>query len=150
MAVGTRGIGSLSRPVLLVLALAALITGILAMHVWVGGHGATSHHVSTSPAVQLGSEAAPEGLQNAGTLVEVPGHSADASPAGCADTCGENSLMTGICVIALMAIGSLWLYLRRTRIVPFAGQSRAPPVLTERTCVSRITPSLTQLSISRT
>lgn len=147
MAVRTRGAASFSLPVLLVLALAALITGILAMHVWMGGHGAAGNHVPSTTVGQVASET-PAGSH--GAPETSTSHTNGSASDGCGDTCGENSLMTGICVIALMAIGSLWLYLRRTRIVPFAGQSRAPPVLTERTCVSRITPSLTQLSISRT
>lgn len=149
MATRLPGVTPLQRPFLLILSLAALITGILAMHVWMGGHGSTRHQVSAAPAAQLISETA-AGPQNAGTLAEGHGHSADASPTGCADTCGENNLLTGMCMLALVLIGFLGLHLLLTRAVQFFGQTRAPPRITLHISTPRMTPSLTQLSISRT
>lgn len=64
--------------------LTAIIVGILAMHVWMGGHGSTSHH-ATTPTVP--STAGAANTLNAVSAVEVvadhavgsPGHTHDSS-----------------------------------------------------------------------
>ncbi|WDF35206.1 hypothetical protein PTW37_17175 (plasmid) [Arthrobacter agilis] len=51
----------------------AIIVGVLAMHVWMGGHGSTTHHVPTPTTVSTVSTAG----GNAGHAVGGPGHTHD-------------------------------------------------------------------------
>lgn len=59
--------------------LTAIIVGILAMHVWMNGHGSTSHHITTSHHLTASSAPAAAG---AGVEAQVPGTPAHTSDFG--------------------------------------------------------------------
>ncbi|THJ66810.1 hypothetical protein E8P82_07740 [Arthrobacter echini] len=149
--------------------LTAMIIGILAMHVWMGGHGATAHHGtgttsisnSASPAAGAYSIDAPRVYLADGPVTHsssaapvlpaltVPGDDLSdlAVPAGCGSDCsGEVAL--SICVLALVLVGIVRLLTPTGRALAFPLLRRGPP-LAHRTSRAVPTPSLTQLCISR-
>lgn len=164
---------SATLPALLsLIGLTAVIIGILAMHVWMGGHGATPHQATGSTSTSAAAHAV-AGNTAAGTdaidggpassAAGSPAHSADSALAaltasdghgdqtvlvGCDTDCsGEMAL--GMCILALVLVGIAWLLTPTGRALAFSLLRRGPP-LADRTSRTVPTPSLAQLCISRT
>lgn len=158
--------------------LTAVIVGILAMHVWMGGHGATSHHVaapaagtttSTHPVDRSGHGGTTLHAQTTtavvaamatveATTLDAASHAASntvtkAVPdggglVGCGGDCADE-MMVGLCVLAMIVVGIAGLLTPAGRALLSTSGRRGPPTLS---WVSRPapTPSLTRLCISRT
>ncbi|WP_434992878.1 hypothetical protein [Arthrobacter sp. Ld5] len=138
--------------------LCAVIVGILAMHVWIGGHGAAPHHTADAVAAAVPDSAVP--LHH--THASAPGPSSDAGMVvaaasvpvdhavlgGCGGDCVDE-MMLGVCVLAMIVVGVAGLLMPAGRALLSASGRRGPPAPS---WVSRPapTPSLTQLCISRT
>ncbi|MBG6215810.1 hypothetical protein IWX75_000247 [Arthrobacter sp. CAN_A6] len=163
------------RVVLTLLGLTLVITGILAMHVWMGGHGSTSHHLadlpttgsvaalataattaahtdaiphahSGGPAVQSSANATPKVMATT-TLAGAPvGHT---MAAVCAGGCGADDMSLGMCVLALILMGALLLLTPVGRALTTTLLRRGPPAVSWKFRPAP-TPSLTHLCISRT
>lgn len=145
-------------PAPLIILLPALIIGILAMHIWVGGHGTIASHGTAvhSVAVQSTGQGPADGYpghppaehhSSPGVAAPVPGHGMDS---GCGHGCGSMDMAMATCMLALVL-------LTLTLLLPPAAAAlsrplpvwRTQPVL-PRTSATARTPSLVQLSISRT
>lgn len=142
----------------LIILLPALIAGILAMHIWIGGHSTTPgapvpapHTISAessgaSAAAQ--THAGPAGAHTPSVSGETaPAHGFDAQ---CGNDCGSMNMTMATCMLALVLLSLTLL------VPPTAGLLRSVtqrvrmlPVLTRTSAPAR-TPSLVQLSISRT
>ena len=151
-----------------------VIVGILAMHVWMGGHGSTSHHVAApTTSTQIGNgtghvhaddhartTTAPSAAVTAiGATVLDTAHDAasnlvhgsavdDGVLAGCGGDCADE-MMLGMCVLAMIIAGIAVLLTPTGRALLSSMSWRGPPALFQ---ISRPapTPSLIQLCISRT
>ncbi|MHA7209839.1 hypothetical protein [Arthrobacter sp. MDT1-65] len=159
--------------VLAFVGLTAVIVGILAMHVWMGGHG-SSHHIAVPANTTMGTTISAHADTEAHTTGG-PGHAHDhptpavvavgaavgpmamdaaSSPAadgglvGCGGDCADE-MMLGMCVLAMIVAGIAGLLTPAGRALLSTLVRRGPPALS---CVSRPAPapSLTQLCISRT
>lgn len=146
-------------------ALMAIITGILAMHVWMGGHGSTSHHLaaptttnnsSAHPAAEPGygqdasqHQAIPEVLP-AVTAINAAATDASSTVPGalCGGDCADE-MMLGMCVLAMIVVGVAGLLSLVVRGLLSTQGWRGPPSLSWASRPAP-TPSLTQLCISRT
>lgn len=150
--------------------LTAVIVGILAMHVWMGGHGSTSHHVAApTTSTQVSDEAGhvhADGhartvtaalaavTPTGGSALDTTSHAASGSDvaggalAGCGGDCAEETML-GLCVLAMIVAGIAVLLTPTGRALLSSLSWRGPPVLFQ---VSRPapSPSLIQLCISRT
>lgn len=132
--------------------LVALVLGLLAMHILAVDHH-MPHRTHGSPATvtdQMGNWDASQGLTPASVMAQ---HAqADDSHASLAGDSlgGTESALIGLCVLAL-SLGGLFCHLvsRAFRPVPGRGLT-APPVTWFPQTRARTTPSLVQLSISRT
>ncbi|MFJ6001011.1 hypothetical protein [Arthrobacter sp. NPDC092385] len=160
-------------PSLLALAgLTAIMTGILAMHVWLGGHGSTSHHLAapttTSNSAAVSGAAEPHASTGPGHVHEAGRHRAtavapvtatassaaamDASSAAPSTPCGGgcvDEMMLGMCVLAMVVVGIAGLPVPAGRALLSTTCRRGPPALS-RTTRPAPPPSLTRLCISRT
>lgn len=134
------------QAVLLFLGLTAVIVGILAMHVWMGGHGAThavGPVVTVAPATdvhhQAGTPAAASDAAESGIILNVD----------CADTCGEE-IAAGVCILAFLVVSFAAAIVLRSRLVYGRVRLRGPPPVVQlpRTFVPSL--KLVQLCISRT
>ncbi|SDI86088.1 hypothetical protein SAMN04488693_12815 [Arthrobacter subterraneus] len=126
--------------------LTAVISGILAMHVWMGGHGA-SHAVgpvvTAAPAADVHHRAI------------TPASASDSADSGmtlnldCGDTCGEE-IAAGVCILAFLVVSFATAIVLRSRLVYGRVRLRGPPPVVQlpRTFVPSLT--LVQLCISRT
>jgi hypothetical protein len=154
--------------------LTAMIVGILAMHVWMGGHGATTHHSAGTPTVGIttvspaDAHPASAAVSSVVTSAISASHTHDPSvtqllpaltqPAGdhtdqgvligCGADCADEMALS-MCVLALVLAGIAWLLTPTGRALTFSLLRRGPPVMR---LASRPapTPSLTRLCISRT
>ncbi|WP_299169080.1 hypothetical protein [uncultured Arthrobacter sp.] len=134
------------RTALLFLSLTAVIVGILAMHVWMGGHGATH---AVGPAVT----AAPATAVHHQAIT--PASASDTADPGmtlnlnCADTCGEE-IAAGVCILAFLVVSFATAIVLRSRLAYGRVRLRGPPPVVQlpRTFVPSLT--LVQLCISRT
>lgn len=147
---GSHLIMTLPRPITLLLGLAAVIAGILAMHVWTGGHGTTSHHITKSAGHAV--SATEHGSATAGNTAD-PSHSTTTgSPivTVCGETCSGDGLVMSLCVLALMVMSFLGLKLPREGVLIFGSHRRTPLRICAVKSIPPLAPSLTQLSISRT
>ncbi|GAB3245530.1 DUF6153 family protein [Arthrobacter pigmenti] len=148
-------------PAPLIILLPALIIGILAMHIWIGGHGTIATHSAAGHSASVESigqgtadghpghsgHSEPEQYFSPGAAGPVPGHGIDS---GCGHGCGSMDMAMATCMLALVL-------LTLTLLLPPAAVSlhrhllawRPQPVL-PRTSATARTPSLVQLSISRT
>lgn len=145
------------HPVALLLGLAAIILGILGMHILGVSHQmpAATPHVAMVP-------------DTAGTAVASPRHatSQDHSPAvadalswtgadqipadACAGPCGsEQHLMAAMCVLMVIILATLW-FIPKLRFLKAFHGLRAPPAMPAPATRLPWTPSLIELSISRT
>lgn len=166
-------VASLLPTLLSFIGLTAVIVGILAMHVWMGGHGATTHHSAGTPTLSIttasstnahsasttvppgGSSAVPAShtddhsvMQLLPVLTQLAGdHTDQEMLTGCGGDCAEMAL--GMCVLALVLVGIAWLLTRTGRALTFSLLRRGPPVVYWASRPAP-TPSLTQLCISRT
>lgn len=156
--------------VLAFVGLTAVIVGILAMHVWMGGHGSTSHHVAASTtSTQLSNEAghvhADDHARTAtaalaavtttsATVLDAASNLAHGSAvdggvlAGCGGDCADE-MMLGMCVLAMVIAGIAVLLTPTGRALLSSMSWRGPPALFQTTRPAP-TPSLIQLCISRT
>ena len=133
------------RTTLLFLSLTAVIVGILAMHVWMGGHGATH---AVGPAV---TAAPATGVHH---QVNTPASVSDTAATGmtlnldCADTCGEE-IAAGVCILAFLVVSFGAAIVLRGRLAYGRVRLRGPPPVLQlpRTFVPSL--SLVQLCISR-
>lgn len=154
------------RAVVSFLGISAMIVGILAMHVWMGGHGAGAHgtagpstavatvtshhsagksgHVEGPPSTQDVS-----GTSHPGIASDASFPDAGAFTHGCAGACGEDGTALGLCVLALIVVTVLAFLLPTGRVVPGAPLLREPPRIVLRP-LSIPAPSLIRLCISRT
>lgn len=151
-----RALLAVPRAVVTFVGLCAVIVGILAMHVWMGGHGPAAHGaaVPTGPAATLtelhtaadGGHPAHEHAQHEGASAG----SADSSGMehGCLGHC-EDGAALGLCALALIVVTVLAFLLPAGRVIPWAMLSRGPPRLHLRPLAIPV-PSLTRLCISRT
>ncbi len=159
------------------LRLLTLLVGVMSMHLWIGpgSEGMAGSIHGSSPVSVSAAVVSPEGAP-AGTLESPPGspsHRAGATglvgPALaavsevtaadhgssdtslCADTCPNgHSMMTAMCLIALLVIGALTFLWLRSALLTTGTRRRGPP---EPTIIRKSRPqtvSLVQLSISRT
>ncbi|WDF33218.1 hypothetical protein PTW37_15430 [Arthrobacter agilis] len=80
--------------------LTAIIVGILAMHVWMGGHGSTIHHMSAPTSTSIGSS-----VGTAGTAGNDTGH-AVSSPEHTHEGVGSTAAgaLTPVAAIAVVAV----------------------------------------------
>lgn len=135
------------RKVFLLLSLTAVIVGILAMHVWMGGHGG-SH--AAGPALSTPPVTA---VHHQGTTTPAP--ALDTADSGlilnldCADTCGEE-IAAGVCILAFVVVSFAAAVALRSRLVYGHVRLRGPPPVVQlpRTFVPSL--KLVQLCISRT
>ncbi|MHA7275789.1 hypothetical protein ACX80O_04565 [Arthrobacter sp. Hz1] len=164
---GLRTVFALSRTAVTFLGFVAIIVGILAMHVWMGGHGASTHGAPAQGASAHGAALpASSTTSNPGfpTSVSgenrVPANNAHAAypdgPAGtgemgegCGGSCGNDGGVLGMCLLAVIVVAVLAFLLRSGRLVPGSVLLRGPPLIRLRT-LSIPAPSLIQLCISRT
>lgn len=132
---------------LLLLCLGAVLTGIIGMHLWMGGHG---EHTDSQPALSSAS-AAP--LATASDLPSIHAHTGaigDGSPmAGCAGTCDAGDMAAGICMLSLIVL-AMFAFLAPPRNELLRTLMRRGPPRVPRVFRLVPTPSLTQLCISRT
>lgn len=147
----------MSRLALTLLGLGAVIIGILAMHVWMSGHGPSAHGavISTSPMTTVnesrtstaGSHTGPEneahlavqqGQIDPGVLIQ-----------GCVVSCGIESSALGLCVLAVIVVTGLALLISPSRALPETLLLRGPTLIRLRPQSIQI-PSLIHLCISRT
>ncbi|MBG6185023.1 hypothetical protein IWX65_003001 [Arthrobacter sp. CAN_A214] len=163
------------RAVLTLLGLMFVISGILAMHVWMGGHGSTSHHLADPPAsssvavlatpatTSAHADAIPhaypghlagkatavitQGVMAATTLADAPVEHTMA--AECAGGCNADDMSLGMCVLALILMGALLLLTPVGRTLTTTLLRRGPPAVSWKFLPSP-TPSLTYLCVSRT
>ena len=166
-------VASLLPALLSFIGLTAVIVGILAMHVWMGGHGATTHHSAGTPTLRIttvssahahsasttvlsgGSSALPASdthdqsvTQLLPVVTQLAGdHTDQGMLTGCGGDCAEMAL--GMCVLALVLVGIAWLLTPTGRALTFSLLRRGPPVVYWASRPAP-TPSLTQLCISRT
>lgn len=130
----------------------ALILGLLAMHI-LGVDHLVPHRTQGSPVTVTDQAGIPDSSRDL-THVSVPGQHApvDDSPASLMGDSlgGMESAVLGMCVLAL-SLGGIFFHLvsRAFRPVPGRGLA-APPVTGFPPSRARTTPSLVQLSISRT
>ena len=173
----TTAVLTLSRASLTLLGLTAVILGLLGMHVWMNGHGSTTHHATAVPGTavpgtannstaipghpdQHGPETTPPWMNGAAqtqarVVVHASGVAApaaitagdSAAVAGCAGECTDEMVMS-MCVLAMLAVGLAHVALPRGRVLAWTLTSRGPP-LPRRTARPTPPPSLTQLCISR-
>ncbi|MHA7155590.1 hypothetical protein [Arthrobacter sp. TMN-50] len=165
--IGLKVVFDLSRTVLTFLGFVAIIVGILAVHVWMGGHGPSTHGVtardapahgvalSASPATSTsGSATAMSGSHQVQALA---GHAAAAerntgngeSAPLCLGSCGNDGAALGMCLLAVIMVVVLVSLVRSGRLVPGSVLLRGPPLIRLQP-LSIPVPSLTQLCISRT
>ena len=154
--------------------LTAVIVGILAMHVWMGGHGSTSHHVApptTTTQLSNGTGHVPAdgrarttpapltavtvtGATVLDTALDIVSNMAHGSAVdgdvltGCGGDCADE-MMLGMCVLAMIIAGIVVLLSPTGRALLSSLSWRGPPALfwTSRPAP---TPSLIELCISRT
>lgn len=147
----------LPRAVLTYLGLSAVIAGILAMHIWMGGHGPAAHGhtvpVGPVPAVaEFRTVNATEHSEHSGShhSATSPGV-ADVSESahGCMGSCKDDGAMLGLCVLAMIVVMVLAFLIPAGRLVPGVKLLRCPPRILPRP-LSIPTPSLIRLCISRT
>lgn len=152
--------------------LTAIISGILAMHVWMGGHGSTSHHLAppttTSNSAAVSSATKAHTAAEPGYVHEAAHHHAipevlaavtainavaiDASSTAPSTFCGgdcADEVMLGMCVLAMIVVGVAGLLTPTVRGLLSTLGRRGPPALPWASRPAP-TPSLTQLCISRT
>lgn len=129
---------ALSRHLLLALGFTALLLGLLGMHTLGIDHVAPSHHPAATVLGNLHATPATDAVEDS------------SKQPWCAEGCGLEAVVAGLCVMAL-AGGSVLLHLatRALRAVPGRGPS-APRVRPAPHSRAAPTPSLLQLSISRT
>ncbi|WP_165802637.1 hypothetical protein [Arthrobacter sp. Bz4] len=155
----------LSRTALTSLGFAAIIVAILAMHVWMGGHGPSTHGASTWNDAADGAvfSASPMTLDTESATAMSGSHhvQANAAPAastdgnsgesgqGCVVSCGNESAVLGMCLLAIIVVAILGFLVRSGRFVPGSVLLRGPPLIRLRP-LSIPVPSVIQLCISRT
>ena len=160
-------------------ALMTAVIGILAMHVWMGGHGPTPHHLGApAPAGTsilsgagdganiidgygsseqggsgVGHAHAQTGTAVVAAVTSTTVHTSSPSPdAGLLVGCGGNcgdEMMLGMCVLAMVVVGVIGLLTPTSRALSSVLGRRGPPVLHWVSLPAPV-PSLTQLCISRT
>lgn len=154
--------------------LTAVIVGILAMHVWMGGHGATTHHSAGTPTVSITTvssaniDSASATVASAVASAVSADHAHDHSAtqllpaltqlagdhtdqgvlAGCGADCADEMALS-MCVLVMVLVGIAWLLTPTGRALTSSLRRRGPP-LTYWAFRPAPTPSLTQLCISRT
>ncbi|MBG6181414.1 hypothetical protein [Arthrobacter sp. CAN_A1] len=155
----------LSRSALTFLWFTAVIIGILAMHVWMGGHGPSTHGVSAQGALAHGAVLSTNSMTshtesatstNGSHHVQAndaPAASSEGSAGelvqGCAGSCGNDGAVLGMCLLAVIVVAVLAFLVRSGRFVPGSVLLRGPPLIRLRP-LSIPAPSLIQLCISRT
>ncbi|NJC22672.1 hypothetical protein BJ994_001748 [Arthrobacter pigmenti] len=156
----TRNLLALPRAVFTMLGLTAVIIGILAMHIWMGGHGPTATHGShptTGPVIASHQAmAAADNGTHTGTAAEThkaipavhPGGTVDLDQ-GCVGSCGDEGMALGMCMLALIVVTVLAFLLPAYREVSGTAVLRGPPTMSLR-ALSIPVPSLIRLCISRT
>ncbi|MBE0010162.1 hypothetical protein DXT87_10200 [Arthrobacter sp. AET 35A] len=160
-----RAILDLSRTALTFLGFVAIIIGILAMHVWMGGHGPTAHGspaqsdsvhgaaVAANPTTtDIGSPTSMGGSHQVQTSDSYPvefQESTGDSVQGCVASCGDEGIALGMCLLAVIVVAALAFLVRSGRLVPGSVLLRGPPLIRLRP-LSIPVPSLIQLCISRT
>ncbi|WP_155850067.1 hypothetical protein [Arthrobacter sp. H41] len=159
------------RAVLTLLGLTFVIAGILAMHVWMGGHGSTSHHLADPPAASsvaalttaAHADAIPHAhsggpavqfsanpTQTVVAAITLAGASVEHTMAAvCAGGCDADGMSLGMCVLALILMGALLLSTPVGRALATTLLRRGPPAVSWKFRPAP-TPSLTYLCISRT
>lgn len=155
----TRAILALPRAVFTLLGVTAVIVGILAMHVWMGGHGTIAAHGLHAVTGQMEPSHRTIASTGADTHASAPAkmHEA-ASPAttdigelvsGCAEHCGNDNTALGLCVLALIVVTVVAFLFPAGRLIPGAIVLRGPPSIQLRPLAIPV-PSLIRLCISRT
>lgn len=145
-------------PAPLIILLPALIIGILAMHIWIGGHGTIASHQAAGHSASvksIGQGAAgghPDHVPaephfSPSVAVPVPGQGMDSE---CGHGCDSVDTAMATCILAIVLLTLTLL------LPPTAGSLRRhlpewrPQLVLPRTSAAARTPSLVQLSISRT
>lgn len=157
----TRTVRTLPSAALTLLGLSAIITGILAMHVWMGGHGPSAHgspvpgsltHSSSIYGADIGSPTSTGGQHQAQTntahATDFQGSTGDPTQ-GCVASCGDEGVALGMCLLAIIIVGILAFLVGASRLVPGSVLLRGPPLIRLRP-LSIPVPSLITLCISRT
>ena len=131
----------------LLLGLAAVITGILGMHILNISHGPGTGSVDAT----VTATAAHTATHSPDAETAVPSHATPPDSAGCAGPCGgEHDLMTAACVL-MMVVASFALFFKPNRLRTESRHGlRAPPYPAPVSTSMLRPPSLVQLSISRT
>lgn len=133
------------RPIVVFLGLAGIILGILAMHVMGVSHQGldTAGHGAASAQLAVSHDHSP-------TMMPAPGGADGHADGACSGPCnGEHHLMAVMCMLMVVVVSVLWFLPKRWFIIPGRGL-RAPPALRLPELRLQWTPSLIELSISRT
>lgn len=153
-----------SRSALTFLGFTAMIVGILAMHVWMGGHGPSSHGISAQDATPHGAVHPASPTSNLKPVTshngshhlqanDIPATSLDGNAGGwgqgCVGSCGDDGAALGMCLLAVIVVAVLAFLVISGRFVPGSVLLRGPPLIRLRPLMTPV-PSLIQLCISRT
>ena len=150
----------LPRAVLKFLGLSAIIVGILAMHVWMEGHGPSAHGSSAHGGAISVSSTTPES-----SIPSLDPHAETNSSAhftvsngdagngesghGCVGSCGNDGAALGMCLLAVIVVAVLAFLIRSGQCAPGSVLMRGPPLIRLRPLLIFV-PSLIHLCISRT
>lgn len=134
---------------LILLCLGALLTSIIGMHLWMGGHA------ESMTAQSAATMASPAEAKTAGTSI-LPGLTTEHHPtgggspmSGCIGSCDAGDMAAGICVLSLIILAMFVFLIPPRYELPHSLLRRGPPRVTWNSRPVP-TPSLTQLCISRT
>lgn len=144
--------GSGRHSFLLLLCLGAVLTGIIGMHLWMGGNG--EHGDSQAAATSISAGTPATGITAVGS--DVPSlHHGTGAPGdgfpmpGCVGTGDADDMAAGMCVLSLIVLAMFVFLLPPRHVLPGSFLRRGPPRVSDSFRLVP-TPSLTQLCISRT
>lgn len=154
-----RRVLAVPRAVLGFIGLTAVLIGLLAMHVWAGGHGPTAVHGLHAPPVYVSApeqppkalEQPPMALEQPPTAAEVPSDHAghDGTGPTHSKTPHDNTAEMGLCVLAFMVVTLLLFLLPAGSVIPGSFLLRGVPLIPLLPQLNPV-PSLIRLCISRT
>ncbi|WP_458115643.1 hypothetical protein [Arthrobacter sp. D2-10] len=154
-----RRVLAVPRAVLGFIGLTAVLIGLLAMHVWAGGHGPTAVHGLHAPPVYVSApeqppkalEQPPMALEQPPTAAEVPSDHAghDGTGPTHSKTPHDSTAEMGLCVLAFMVVALLLFLLPAGSVIPGSFLLRGLPLVPLVPQLNPV-PSLIRLCISRT
>lgn len=135
---------------LLWLCLGAVLTGLIGMHLWMGGLGEATDSQPALASTNVAPTAMPASASELPSVHAHTGATGDGSPMhGCLGTGDAGDMAAGICVLSLIVLAMfVFLVPPRNELLRILLRRGPPPVPRVFRLVP--TPSLTQLCISRT